>query len=609
MGSGGSGGSYGGAIVGRVLADHGVTHLFTLCGGHISPILTGADEAGIRVVDVRDEANAVFAADAVARLSGTVGVAAVTAGPGVTNTLTAVKNAQLAQTPLVLFGGATATLLRGRGALQDIDQLALVRSATKWATRVSTVATLRTVIAKAIRIATQAVPGPVFVEIPVDVLYPESVVRDMFAAELGTSRGLAGRAVGLYVQGHLLRQFHQPAVPHPRIPSVATPSRPRIDMATGRLSLPRLPVPIGPGARDATVRRVVDALDEAERPVIVAGSQTLSGVRDPQRIADALHHLGVPVYLGGMARGLLGRHSPLQFRHGRGAALREADLVLVSGFPFDFRLGYGRGISRQATLIAANLSADELTRNRVPDIAIARHPGDVLCDLAAAATPNGADPARLRPWFDTLTERERARDTEIEQQAAERGELINPVHLFTRLEQAMAPDATIVVDGGDFVATASYIVRPRAPLSWLDPGVFGTLGVGGGMALGAGLLRPGNQLWLLWGDGSAAFSLAELDSCARHGVAPIALIGNDGSWGQIAREQVPMLGTALGTELARRDYHTVAAGYGAAGLLLTDPDRIDDTLAEAISIAATGRPVCVNVQLRRSDFRRGSISM
>ncbi len=169
---------HGGDIVGEVLARHGISHVFTLCGGHISPILVGAKERGIGIVDVRDEASAVFAADAVARMTGRCGVAAVTAGPGVTNAITAIKNAQMAQTPLIVFGGATATVLKGRGALQDIDQLALVRSATKWCTAVTTVPALGPTVEKAIEVAESGVPGPVFVEIPVDVLYPEAIVRD-----------------------------------------------------------------------------------------------------------------------------------------------------------------------------------------------------------------------------------------------------------------------------------------------------------------------------------------------------------------------------------------------------------------------------------------------
>nr|MBA2543983.1 thiamine pyrophosphate-binding protein [Deltaproteobacteria bacterium] len=201
------------------------------------------------------------------------------------------------------------------------------------------------------------------------------------------------------------------------------------------------------------------------------------------------------------------------------------------------------------------------------------------------------------------------RDNEISAKAAPKGELVDPLHFFQRMEEAMADDAVLVVDGGDFVATASYIVRPRAPLSWLDPGVFGTLGVGGGMALGAALVRPGREVWLIWGDGSSAYTLAEFDSYVRHGVAPIAVIGNDAGWTQIAREQVEILGTTLGCDLRRTDYHKVAEGYGGVGLVLSDPARVDATLAEAKAIAKTGRPVCINVHLRKTDFRKGSISM
>src|SRR5687768_6674934 len=179
---------HGGDLIADVLARHGATHLFTLCGGHISPILTGCDARGIKVVDVRDEGNAVFAADAVARMTGVIGVAAVTAGPGVTNTVTALKNAQMAQTPLLLLGGATATLLKGRGSLQDIDQLSLMKPLTKWATTVKTVPALAATIERAIHVATTGVPGPVFVEVPVDLLYPESVVREWYEKEAGFAK-------------------------------------------------------------------------------------------------------------------------------------------------------------------------------------------------------------------------------------------------------------------------------------------------------------------------------------------------------------------------------------------------------------------------------------
>ncbi|MEJ7602917.1 MAG: thiamine pyrophosphate-binding protein, partial [Kofleriaceae bacterium] len=520
--------THGGDLIAEVLARHGATHLFTLCGGHISPILTGAQARGLRVVDVRDEVNAVFAADAVARMTGTIGVCAVTAGPGVTNTITAVKNAQMAQSPILILGGSTATLVKGRGALQDIDQLALMKPCTKWATTVKTVPALVPTIERACQLAMDGVPGPVFVEVPVDLLYPEDIVRTWYEKEtgMGKAKGIGAKALELYIRGHLYRQFHAPTLPE--------------------LHLPKLPH----RAETSSIDKAAEALRNAERPVIVIGSQTLVGVKDPGRLARAIGMLGAPVYLGGMARGLLGRTHELQLRHNRGAALKEADVVIVCGFPFDFRLGYGRGIPKRTTLIAANLSSHELRKNRRPDIAVEMHAGDFLIALADKISSAGD---RWRPWLAGLRAKEQKRDDEIVNKTQITGELIDPLHLFTRMEEVMNDDAVLVVDGGDFVATASYIVRPRAPLSWLDPGVFGTLGVGGGFALGASLVRPGREVWLIWGDGSSAYSLAEMDTYVRHGVAPIAIIGNDASWAQIAREQIEILGTTLGCDLRRTD--------------------------------------------------------
>lgn len=577
---------HGGDQVGEVLAERGVTHLFTLCGGHISPILVGAKACGVEVIDVRDEANAVFAADAMARMTGVCGVAAVTAGPGVTNTVTAVKNAQMAQSPVVIFGGATATLLKGRGSLQDIDQLSVMKPITKWATTVKTVPALAPTVAKAIDVATSGVPGPVFVEVPVDILYPEETVREWYFKESGveTARGLGSKALALYLRGHLYRQFHAPHFD--------------IDLPLGDLHLPRL------GADD--IDDAVELLRGASQPVLIIGSQALVNVRDPETVAAAARRLGVPTFLGGMARGLLGRDSEIQFRHKRSKALKQADVVIIAGFPFDFRLGYGRSISSKAKVISANLEARALKKNRRPEVAIQQHPGEFLIALAEAM---GGPPSGLGSWFAALRESERARDDEIASQSDPGSELVNPLHLFSRLEEKLADDSVLVVDGGDFVATGSYILRPRSPLSWLDPGVFGTLGVGGGFALAASLARPGAQVWLIYGDGSSAYSLAEFDTFARHGLAPIAVVGTDASWAQIARDQIEILGDPVGTVLERTPYHDVAAGYGGEGLLLTDPDDVDAKLDRAIELAASGRPVCLNVHIAATDFRKGSISI
>jgi acetolactate synthase-like protein len=439
---------------------------------------------------------------------------------------------------------------------------------------------------RAITIAREGVPGPVFLEVPVDLLYPEHVVRGWYAKEagLGKGKGIGAKALELYIRGHLYRQFHAPATPEVSLPQLRMPGR----------------------SRSSSLDSVVAAVERAERPVLVIGSQTMVGVTDPERIAKAVRAIGAPVFLGGMARGLLGRADALQFRHARTPALKEADLVVVAGFPFDFRLGYGRSIGKNATVVAVNLSADEMRKNRRPEFAVEMHPGELLVALAERL---GGRRLAVEPWFATLRGREAARDAEIVAAAKPQGDLIDPLHFLLRLEEAMSDDAAIVVDGGDFVATASYVVRPRAPLAWLDPGVFGTLGVGGGFSVGAAAARPGREVWLLWGDGSSAYTLAELDTCVRHGFAPIAIIGNDGSWAQIAREQVEVLGTPLGTVLRRSDYHRVAEGYGAVGMVLSDSSKIDETLAAAKATARQGRPVCVNVMLRASEFRKGSISI
>lgn len=583
----------GGAIIGEILASRGVEYLFTLCGGHISPILVGAKARGIRVVDVRDEKNAVFAADAVARMTGVPGVAAVTAGPGVTNTVTAVKNAQMAQTPLVVFGGATATLLKGRGSLQDIDQLSLMRPITKWATTCKTVSALKPTVEKAFDIAMSGVPGPVFVEVPVDLLYPESMVREIFMKEAGLkdAKNMGAKALELVIKGYLFRQFHQPHVSL-EFPFGNNDATPSLD---GDL-----------------LNQVAELVEKAERPALVIGSQTVVGVRDADKLAQAVKELGIPTFLGGMSRGLLGRKSQIQFRHKRGNALKEADLVLVAGFPFDFRLSYGRAIGNKATVVAINLSTTELKKNRRPEVAVQAHAGQFLEALAERV---GGPKDRWNGWFSTLRAREDARDAQIKDQGAPFDgktpgqERINPLHFFLRLEEHMSEDAVMVVDGGDWVATASYIVRPRSPLSWLDPGAFGTLGVGGGFAVGASLVRPKSEVWLIYGDGSSAYSLSEFDTCVRHGLAPIALIGTDAVWAQIAREQGEMLGDDVGTVLRRTDYHKVAEGYGGVGLLLDDSSKIDETLEEAKRLSQSGKPVCVNIQITASDFRKGSISM
>ncbi|MGZ5195733.1 MAG: thiamine pyrophosphate-binding protein, partial [Ramlibacter sp.] len=338
---------HGGDRVAQALQAHGVRTLFTLCGGHISPILSAAKARGIRIVDVRDEATAVFAADATARLTGISGVAAVTAGPGITNTITALKNAQLAQSPLLLIGGAAPTALQGRGALQDIDQRPLVAPHVKRFFKIRRVRELGPAIEEAFELAQSGVPGPVFVECPVDLLYDEASIRQWYAEAAGKGTSIPDRLLRFYLERHVRNMFDGAATAQP---------------VTARTI-------VHPRADDAAMRGAAAALAKSERPLLVIGSQAVVVAGEAQRLAEAAGRLGIPVYLSGMARGLLGRDHPLQMRHQRRQALRESDCVLLAGVPCDFRLDYGRHVRRSATLIAMNRSARDARMNRRPDVA------------------------------------------------------------------------------------------------------------------------------------------------------------------------------------------------------------------------------------------------
>lgn len=585
----------GGEHVARVLRAHGVRFLFTLCGGHISPILVEAKRLDVRVVDVRHEATAVFAADAVARLTGVPGAAAVTAGPGVTNTITALQNAQMAESPVVVLGGATATLLEGRGALQDIDQVSLVRPLVKEAIRVRRVRDLAPAVDRAFRLAREGVPGPVFVECPVDLLYNRDLVKGWYAGKGG--RGVGGKLLELYLRWHVGRLFagSRRTRPGDLDPPGATPD-----------VLPP------PRPERAAVAKAARLLRGARRPVLVVGSGALAEPGAAGEVARAVERLGVPTYLAGMARGLLGAEHPLLLRHGRTAALKRSDLVVLAGFPVDFRLDYGRKIPRKARLVSAGRDEDLLRRNRRPDVAAVGDAGTFLRELADVVAGSGegaGPPERGREWLEGLREKDRDRDTEIAGMAAEAAPPVNPLHLLRELEAALPEDSVLVADGGDFVASASYVLRPRGPLRWLDPGPFGTLGVGAGFALGAKLCRPEAEVWLLYGDGAAGYSLAEVDTFVRHGLPVIAVVGNDAGWTQIAREQEEILGDDVGTTLRRTDYERAAQGFGGKGLALDDPEAVGRVLRAAQEAAREGSPVVVNAQIGRTEFRKGSISM
>ena len=568
-----------GLDIGSFFKQKNIPSVFTLCGGHISPILVGCEKENINIIQVRDEVSAVFAADAVSRLTDSVGVAIVTAGPGVTNTITAIKNAQMAQSPVLLIGGAAATLLKGRGSLQDIDQISLLKTYVKSAVSVKKTRDVIPTLANALNTATSGVPGPVFVELPIDLLYPEEDIRKEFINQLPKS-GYFAKIAHWYVERHLNDLF----------------------------SSKKSSIKVKPVKEFKLDQRKIDkaalAIVKAKKPVFLLGNQVTQNKEFLPMCLKSIDKLSVPTFTSGMARGCFGSSDKYFFRHNRKHALKNADVVVTLGIPLDFRLGYGFSINKDATLIAVNKSKEDLNKNRKPDIGIHADPSRIMHEIGKIINPPSC-----KEWIIELTGLEEKRETEILQFSKNESDFVNPVHLCKTIDKFIDEESILVADGGDFVGTASYTIRPRSALGWLDPGPFGTLGVGGGFAIGAKSSFPKKEVWVFYGDGASAYSLAEFDTLCRHKLPVIAIIGNDASWQQIAREQKQMLGSNIGTELAFNAYEKVVEGYGGKGYYVENHDTLDETLKRAKEDAKLGYPVLVNIKISKSDFRKGSISV
>jgi thiamine pyrophosphate-dependent acetolactate synthase large subunit-like protein len=568
-----------GLDIGSFFKQKNISSIFTLCGGHISPILVGCEKENIDIIQVRDEVSAVFAADAVSRLTDSIGIAIVTAGPGVTNTVTAIKNAQMAQSPVLLIGGAAATLLKGRGSLQDIDQISLLKTYVKSAVSVKKTRDVIPTLANAINTAISGVPGPVFVELPIDLLYPEEDIRNEFMNQLPKS-GFFGKIAQWYVNRHLNDLF----------------------------SSKKSSIKVNPVKAFKLDQHKIDkaalSIVKAKKPVFLLGNQVTQNKEFLSMCLKSLDKLSAPVYTSGMARGCFNSSDKYFFRHNRKHALKNADVVVTLGVPLDFRLGYGFSVNKDATLISINKSKEDLNKNRKPDIGIHADPTRIMHEIGKIINPPSC-----QEWIKELSVLEESREKEIQQFSETKTDFVNPVYLCKTIDKLIDENSILVADGGDFVGTASYTVRPRAALGWLDPGPFGTLGVGGGFAIGAKSSFPEKEVWVFYGDGASAYSLAEFDTLCRHKLPVIAIIGNDASWQQIAREQKQMLGSNIGTELAFNAYEKVAEGYGGKGYYVDNQDSLFETLKLAKEDAKLGYPVLVNVKLSKSDFRKGSISV
>lgn len=584
---------HGGELVASVLKSHGVQNVFTLSGGHISPILVGAENVGIRVIDTRHEVTAVFAADAVARVTGVPGVACVTAGPGLTNTVTAVKNAQMAESPVVLFGGCAATLAKGRGALQDIDQMSLFKSITKWQTTVQTVRDLIPSVREAFKQAQSGTPGPVFVELPLDILYPYPVVSKEFVGS-STGSGLRSKIVAWYLSKYANNLF-------------ANAFDTNVD--TSPLALD-IPMPKG-----SQVKEAADLIVSGKKPLILLGSQSVLPPVQAEALRKTIQSIGIPCFLGGMSRGLLGANSEIQMRQDRKMALKEADVVIMGGMVADFRLGYGRTLSPKSKIVAVNRDKGQLYKNAGifwnPTLALQADVGSFFNQLLDELNSRGYQAPK--EWLDHLRARDSSKESKnVEMAAKPADKYLNPVKVLSELDTIFNENTYLIGDGGDFVATAAYIVHPRGPLKWLDPGAFGTLGCGAGFAIGIKSVKPDADVIGIFGDGSIGYSLMEIDTMVRHNLPITAVVGNDACWTQIAREQKPMLGSDVACRLTFADYEKAAIGLGAIGIKVDDKDndRLKEVFAKAVQATREAKkPVLVNVLIGKTSFREGSISV
>ncbi|KAF7638522.1 hypothetical protein Mgra_00001896 [Meloidogyne graminicola] len=576
---------HGGELVADVLKAHGVKEIFTLCGGHISPILVACETLGIKVFDTRHEVNAVFAADCVSRLRQNIGVAVVTAGPGITNSITGLKNAQMAESPLLLIGGGAPTLLRGRGALQDINQQILIKPLCKFTARVRAVT---------ICIARSGTPGPVFVELPIDVLYPYTIVEK----EIGFSKNpkVTKQVLESFLRAYISWVFGVAWRPQPITP---------------------LPIDF-PMPTQSQINSLINLLSSSQRPLLLFGSQSMCPPIEPNILAKAVEKLGIPVYLGGMSRGLLGANSSLQMIHNRKEALQNADMVILAGAVCDFRLSYGRILNPKAKIVVINRNRSEMLKNHGlfwrSTLAIQADVASTILQLANNFSFKEEKYSQvLSAWFDQLNERERLKEENNTKKALEKCKdgRLNPLLLLKALQNVLTDDTILVADGGDFVGSAAYILRPRGPLQWLDPGAFGTLGVGGGFALGAKAVHPEKPVLILFGDGACGFSLMEYDTFVRHRLPISSIIGNDACWSQIARDQMPWFNSLVGCELAYTHYEKVGEGLGADGTIIEQIECIEEIekkLRQFLKVE-NSKPVVINAIIGRTTFREGSISV
>ena len=502
---------------------HGVKHLFTLSGAHVFPIYDAAVHATppIPIVDVRHEQSAVFAAEATGRLTRTPGLAVVTAGPGVTNGISAIANAKYNGAPLLVIGGRAPANRWGQGALQEIDHPPLLSPITKRARTSTTTESISDDAFGALTLARSSHRGPTFLDIPMDIFF-------------------------------------------------------------GPASIPELeswkPTPVS--MHSSEIEGIVNAIRISSKPLLILGTDVWAdGAEESAR--NFVELLGIPVVTNGTARGIIPRGHPLLVSKARSVALRQTDLVIVAGTPLDFRLGYGRFGDAKVIHIADSpqqvATHVKLAASASGNLSLIFHA--IVEDLQSTDLVT-----RYKPWADDLsgaTKAASAKDLDLLHSEAP---YIHPARIYGELLPRLADDAIVIGDGGDFVSFAGKFVEPAQPGCWLDPGPFGCLGGGMGSAIAARLARPSAQIALLLGDGAIGFSLIEIDSLVRHKLPVVMIVGNNSAWGLEKHPMQSIFGYDVAADLGHQTrYDQVAIALGAGGEFVTEPSKIGAALDRAFA--------------------------
>lgn len=526
---------HGGTLIARALKREGVDTVFTLTGGHIVPILDGCVQEGIRVVDVRHEQSATHAAEAYTRLTGRLGVAAVTAGPGVTDAVTGVANAFYSNTPMLLLGGRHLTRQELMGGLQEMDHPRLFHSITAWSATADQLDRLPDYVATAARRAFAGRGGPVFLDVPMDVQF------DMIDED-----------------------------------AVLWPSDYRSNTSAG--------------ADAETLDAIVARLAAAERPMVFAGTGSRPGEDNPYpELAEAL---GAPTYLSSRARGSLPHGHPLLGNHTRSQAMAEADLVLALGVDWDFRTGYGQKIAPDAFVVQVDADPTKIGWNRPAHLGVVADPATVARQLVGRVSEIAREQSQ---WSEGVMAADRAKQAEFEAQAADESSPINPQRFAREVAEFFGPDAIVAVDGGDIVSTTARWLQVSHPGHVLDPGPFGTLGTGAPFAIAAKCVFPEKRVGIVYGDGAFGFTGFEYDTMVRLGLTIVGVLGNDGVWNNIKTfHRFSFPDRLVATDLGRRPYADVVAALGGHGEVVEEPSQLADALKRA---EASGVPALVDVHI------------